>query len=167
MPRRFGMFAALTAALAVAAAPAERRAWAALLTGNVENMTNLALLQVESVRRFSSVPTHITMVTPEVNEIARKQLRAAGSTVVPVDLINPPWNIAASWWTTVFTKLNIFSLGNTTAGLVDKVAFVDLDGFLINEQADTIFDECGATEVRQRPHTLSLQPTPTASTTTL
>ena len=104
------------------------------------------------------------MVTPEVNEIARKQLRAAGSTVVPVDLINPPWNIAASWWTTVFTKLQIFSLGNTTAGLVDKVAFVDLDGFLINEQADTIFDECGATEVRQRPHTLSLQPALTTAT---
>jgi len=75
----------------------ERRAWAALLTGNVENMTTLALLQIQSVRRFSKHQTHITMVTPEVNEVARRQLRAAGSHVVQTELISPPWQISASW----------------------------------------------------------------------
>ena len=85
----------------------ERRAWAALLTGNTENMTSLALLQIASVRRFSSHQTHVTMVTPEVNEVARKQLRDAGSHVVQVDLISPPWQIQASWWTTVFTKVDL------------------------------------------------------------
>ena len=40
---------------AAAAAPAhEHRAWAALLTGNSENMTTLALVQVASLRRFSA-----------------------------------------------------------------------------------------------------------------
>ena len=56
----------------------EQRAWAALLTGNVENMTTMALLQISSVKRFSAYQTHLTMVTPEVNEVARRQLRAAG-----------------------------------------------------------------------------------------
>ena len=32
----------------------EHRAWAALLTGNSENMTTLALVQVASLRRFSA-----------------------------------------------------------------------------------------------------------------
>lgn len=117
-------------------------------------MTTLALLQIQSVRRFSKFQSHITMVTPEVNEVARRQLRAAGSHVVPVDLISPPWQISASWWTTVFTKLQAFSLGNTTAGRVDKVAFVDLDAFILKEDADSIFDQCGASEVRA----LSLRP---------
>ena len=127
----------------------ERRAWAALLTGNVENMTSLALLQIHSVRRFSKHQTHITMVTPEVSEVARRQLRAAGSHVVQTELISPPWQIAASWWTTVFTKLAIFGLGNTTAGAVDKVAFIDLDAFIVDAHADSIFDACGANEVRR------------------
>ena len=61
------------------------------------------------------------MVTPEVNEVAKARLRAAGSHVVPVDLITPNWKISASWWETVFTKLQIFSLGNTSAGRVDQV----------------------------------------------
>ena len=124
-------------------------------------MTTLALLQIQSVRKFSSYQTHITMVTPEVNEVARRQLRAAGSHVVQVDLISPPWQISASWWTTVFTKLQIFSLGNTSAGRVDKVAFVDLDAFLVSDSADTIFDECDATEVRSRSSRLH-ELTPTA-----
>ena len=55
---------------------------------------------------------------------------------------------ASGRWTTVFTKLAIFGLGNTTAGKVDKVAFVDLDAFITNDQADTIFDSCAASEVR-------------------
>merc|ERR1719352_2207954 len=104
------MLVGFVAALALAtAAPAidEKRAWAALLTGNVENMTSLALLQVASIRRFSKYHTHLTMVTPEVNEVARRQLRAAGSHVVDVELVSPPWKISASWWTTVFTKLQI------------------------------------------------------------
>merc|ERR1719473_1192618 len=95
-------------------------------------MTNLALVQIASVRRFSKVDTHVTMVTPEVDD---------------VDLISPPWQIAASWWTTVFTKMQIFSLGNTSAGPLDKVAFIDLDAFILNEKADTIFDACGAREL--------------------
>ena len=132
----------------VAASHPERRAWAALLTGNVENMTNLALLQIHSVRRFSKHQTHITMVTPEVNEVARRQLRAAGSHLVQIELISPPWPISTSWWTTVFTKLAIFGLGNTTAGAVDTVAFLDLDAFLIDDSADSIFGACGAREVR-------------------
>merc|ERR1719484_421505 len=87
------------------------------------------------------------MVTPEVNDVARTQLRAAGSHVVQVDLISPPWQISASWRTTVFTKLQIFSLGNTTAGRVDKVAFVDLDAFIVSDSADAIFDACSANEL--------------------
>ena len=35
----------------------EHRAWAALLTGNSENMTTLALVQVASLRRFSAYKT--------------------------------------------------------------------------------------------------------------
>ena len=69
-------------------------------------------------------PLHrsITMVTPEVGEVAKARLRAAGSHVVPVDMITPAnWKIAASWWETVFTKLQIFSLRNTSAGIVDQV----------------------------------------------
>ena len=62
------------------------------------------------------------MVTPEVGEVAKARLRAAGSHVVPVDMITPAnWKIAASWWETVFTKLQIFSLRNTSAGIVDQV----------------------------------------------
>ena len=68
-----------------------------------------------------SVLRSITMVTPEVDETSKARLRAAGSHVVPVDLIAPPWKISASWWETVFTKLQIFSLGNTSAGRVDQV----------------------------------------------
>lgn len=64
----------------------------------------------------------ITMVTPEVGELSKARLRAAGSHVVPVDLITPPWKISASWWETVFTKLQIFSLRNTSAGVVDQVS---------------------------------------------
>ena len=36
---------------------AEHRAWAALLTGNSENMTTLALVQMASLRRFSTYKT--------------------------------------------------------------------------------------------------------------
>ena len=61
------------------------------------------------------------MVTPEVDETSKARLRAAGSHVVPVDLIAPPWKISASWWETVFTKVQIFSLRNTSAGVVDQV----------------------------------------------
>ena len=63
----------------------------------------------------------ITMVTPEVNEVAKARLRAAGSHVVPVHLITPNWKISFGYWETVFTKLQIFSLGNTSAGRVDQV----------------------------------------------
>ena len=116
---------------------------------NAENMTNLALVQIASIRRFSTYKTHVTMVTPEVTQVARSQLLAAGSHIIEVGMITPPWKISASWWTTVFTKLQIFSLSNSTsAGTLDKVAFVDLDAFLVSEKADTIFDACGAREVR-------------------
>ena len=43
-----------------------------------------------------------------------------------------------------FTKLQALNLGNTTAGLFDKVVFLDLDAFLFSRQADSIFDECRA-----------------------
>ena len=122
----------------------------------VQNMTTLALVQIASVRRFSKHPHHVTMVTPEVNEVARKQLRAAGSHIVEVGMITPPWQISASWWNTVFTKLQIFSLRNSSsAGVLDKVAFVDLDAFIVSEKADTIFDACGAREVSRVLHTLA------------
>ena len=110
-------------------------------------MTSLALVQIASVRRFSAYQTHVTMVTPEVEEPARRQLRAAGSHVVEVPLISPPWKISASWWNTVFTKLAIFSLRHVDGLTLDKVAFVDLDAFLISPSADSIFDACGANEV--------------------
>ena len=126
---------------------------------HAENMTNLALVQIASIRRFSKYGTHVTMVTPEVTQVARSQLIAAGSHIIEVGMITPPWRISASWWTTVFTKLQIFSLYNsTTAGILDKVAFVDLDAFIISKKADTIFDACGAREVRTRACSHTVNP---------
>ena len=86
------------------------------------------------------------MVTPDVDELARRQLRDAGSTVVDVDLISPNWSITASWWTSVFTKLAIFSIGRYDPR-VAKVAFIDLDAFLVSDTADSIFDACGVNEL--------------------
>ena len=55
---RFLLFALLAASAAAAPTPPpERRAWAALLTGNSENMTTLALVQIASLHRFSAYKT--------------------------------------------------------------------------------------------------------------
>lgn len=55
---RFLMLLALTTSAVAAPTPSvERRAWAALLTGNSENMTTLALVQMASLRRFSAYKT--------------------------------------------------------------------------------------------------------------
>ena len=56
MPR-FLLLALAASAAAAPAPPVERRAWAALLTGNSENMTTLALVQIASLRRFSAYKT--------------------------------------------------------------------------------------------------------------
>ena len=56
MPR-FLLLALAASAAAAPAPPVERRAWAALLTGNSENMTTLALVQMASLRRFSAYKT--------------------------------------------------------------------------------------------------------------
>ena len=55
-----------------------------------------------------------------------------------------------------FTKLQALNLGNTSAGLVDKVAFLDLDAFLLSRQADSIFDECRAPYEVRNPATARL-----------
>ena len=112
-------------------------AWATLLSGQSENMTSLALLQLASVHRFSSY-RHVTMVTPDVDEHSRALLHAAGSIVAEVALIEPPAaSLVPPWWAAVFTKLQVFSLSDYRA-----VAFLDLDAYLATRRADEIFDSC-------------------------
>ena len=115
-------------------------AWLTLLSGNSENTTNLALLQIASVNHFSRFG-HVTMVTPDVRSSARVQLIAAGSHVVEVEPIEPP-AMVAPWWATVFTKLRAFSLSRH-----QLVTYLDLDAFLASDRADTVFDSCDATEI--------------------
>lgn len=62
MPRFLVLVLALAGSATAAPATdranvAEHRAWAALLTGNSENMTTLALVQMASLRRFSAYKT--------------------------------------------------------------------------------------------------------------
>ena len=125
-----------------------KRTWVSMMYGSSENMTQLALLQIHSVRRFS-IYQHLTMVTPDVALSVRQLLSNAGSRVVEVPLILPPQHILKkvySWWKAVFSKLNAFNLSNQTAVEFEKVAFIDLDAFLVHHGADAIFDACNARE---------------------
>ena len=55
--KRFLVLALAASAAAAPTPPIQSRAWAALLTGNSENMTTLALVQMASLRRFSAHKT--------------------------------------------------------------------------------------------------------------
>jgi hypothetical protein len=125
------------------AAPTEgKRAWVTLLSGSSENMTSLALLQLASVRKYSQYG-HVTIVTADVDEMAKSALRAGRSQIVETQMIAPRViAMAKPWWVSVFTKFHIFALTD-----YDTVTYLDLDAFLTSSQADGIFDRCAAHEL--------------------
>ena len=67
----------------------------------------------------------------------RGRLEELGSSVLEVSRIMPPFMLEAEWFQDIFSRLHLWNLLD-----FDQVAYMDADAFLMNKNADEIFNEC-------------------------
>ena len=113
-----------------------KHAWVTVLTDSNFNNTQLAATQILSVQKYSK-HKHISLVLPLVDDDTRGLLEELGSSVVEVSRILPPFKIQAEWFQDIFSRLHLWNLLE-----FEQITYMDADAFLMNKNADQIFNEC-------------------------
>lgn len=116
-----------------------KEAWVSLLNGNAPNYSANIVAQAFSVKMFSC-HRHITLVTPEVSRHTRQWIEASGASTVRevkrIEWMHAPGGVTESYANT-FAKLHAWNLTGFS-----QVVLLDSDTFLLQPQADAIFDHC-------------------------